>query len=119
MANMKVVSLAEPVEWFDKRVSSVTVREPKASHLMRFGEPQITVFAQGGAAQVFRDDAVSSYLDALLSLNGSDPVDGGGSAFFSKLSLQDGIAVRDALHDFFIEARLANVSKKPTGLSLT
>lgn len=109
------IELTAPVEWFEKSIARVYLREPKARHLFKYGEPRFPVMQNDGASYfVERDDVVSRYIEDLLSLDGDAPVDGGASAFMGQLSLQDGIALRDALFVFFTDARAATFRKKPT-----
>jgi len=111
----KAITLASSVEWFGQPVSAVYLRPPRSSHLFRFGDPRFLVMQDGGASYwCDRDDVIARYIEELLSLDGEKTVDGGAGAFVGLLSLQDGIALRDALFDFFTDARLANSKKKLT-----
>lgn len=117
---MATIKLQAPVEWFGQTVSEVTLREPKASHLFRHGEPRFPVHQGDGAFYwCVRDDAVSRYIEDLLSIDGKGSVDGGTGAFIAKLALADGIALSDALFGFFTVARLTQSGTKPTSSSST
>jgi hypothetical protein len=116
------IKLTAPVDWFGRNIDRVILREPRAGHLQRFGEPRLTVHHTDGSGTVYfadRDDVIERYLDQLLSLDGASPVDGGGGALLTKLSLEDGIALRDALFDFFQNARRRIAAKRVTSSSLT
>jgi hypothetical protein len=109
----KEIVLSNSIEWFGRPVDRVFLREPRASHLQRFGEPRTAVFhpEAGTRYLVDRDDAISRYFDELLSLDGMAPIDGGG-AFLTRLSLYDGLALREALFNFFSQAREALSSQQ-------
>ena len=108
--------LSEPVELFGKPVSRVYLLEPRARHLARHGEPQMSAYngkTQTGFS-VDNDEAIAKYIDDLLSLDGKTEVDGGGRALYGLLALEDGIALRDALVDFFGKAKLRLISGQST-----
>jgi hypothetical protein len=109
----KEVVLSKSIEWFGRPVQRVFLCEPRASHLQRFGEPRTAVFhpEAGTRYLVDRDDAITRYFDELLSLDGKATIDGGAS-FLNVLSLRDGIALREALFDFFYQAREAVSSQQ-------
>lgn len=106
----KEIKLEHPVELFKKNIVRVFLREPRAIHLQRFGEPRMAVHQGDTAASywVDRDDAIGKYLDELLSLDGENDIDVGGAVLLPQLSLTDGIALREALFDFFHQARVAS-----------
>lgn len=108
--------LSEPVEHFGAAVARVYLLEPRANHLARYGEPQQSVYngKTGSGYAVDNDEAIAKYLDDLLSIDGKTPADGGGRALFGTLALEDGIALRDALFDFFGRARLKIISARST-----
>jgi hypothetical protein len=111
--------LAEPIEHFNRKIERVFLLEPRAKHLAKFGEPQMSVFngKTGSSYDVDNDDAVAKYLDELLSTDGRAPADGGGKTLFAQLSLADGIAVRDALFGFFVAAKMKIISARSTSSS--
>jgi hypothetical protein len=97
--------LTPDFKWFDKPVATLYLRPPTASHLARFGELEIAVrLADGGSYSINQEQAIGQYIGALLSLDGENPVDGGGAALYSQLSLEDGLQVRAALFGFFTKA---------------
>ena len=108
--------LSDPVELFGKPVEKVYLLEPRARHLSRFGEPQQSVYnaKTGTGYSVDNDESISKYIDDLLSIDGVNPVDGGGRTLYAQLSLEDGIAVRDALLDFFVKVKLRLISARST-----
>lgn len=105
--------LVEPVEHFSKSVERVFLLEPRALHMARHGEPTQPVYSSktGASYDVPNEAAIADYIDDLLSVDGRNPVDAGGLALFKLLTLQDGIALRDALLGFFVKARLSLFSK--------
>lgn len=113
----KTIILSEPTEWIQKRIDRVILREPRAGQLQRLGEPRMAVFQSDGTGTrylVDRDDVIMKYFDELLTTDGEKPPDVGGSVLFGALSLDDGIALRDALFDFFTAARVRIASKQVT-----
>jgi hypothetical protein len=108
MAAAKSIPLVEPVEWFGRQISVLWLKPPRAGHAHRFGEPRFLVIMGDGARYfVERDEIVSRYLDELLSCDGIAPVDGGAVALLETLSLADGLQIKEALFDFFTDARAA------------
>ena len=73
----------------------------------------------GSSYDALDEEAIAKYLDALLSLDGKAPAEGGGRALFAHLSLVDGIALRDALLGFFLKAKVSLISAPSTGSSST
>jgi hypothetical protein len=111
------IHLSASVQWFSKPVKRVFLREPRASHLQRFGEPRMSVFQTDGTGTrywVERDDVIGRYLDELMSLDGETTMDGGGLAFLTHIGLANGIALREALFDFFYQARVELSSRRTT-----
>lgn len=118
----KKIPLTAPVEWFGKRLGHVILREPKAGDLQRFGEPRIAIHMTDGSGAVYfadRDDVIGRYFDALLSFEGAKPNDVAGEPLLNHLSLEDAITLRDALFDFFMDARRRIASKRATSSSST
>lgn len=109
----KEIVLSNSIEWFGRSVARVFLREPCARHLRSFGEPRTAVFhpEAGTRYLVDRDDAISRYFDELLSLDGKGTIDGGAS-IMERMSLRDGIALREALFEFFFQAREALSSQQ-------
>ena len=109
----KEIVLSNSIEWFGRSVDRVFLREPCARHLQSFGEPRTAVFhpEAGTRYLVDRDDAISRYFDDLLSLDGKGTIDGGAS-IMERMSLRDGIALREALFEFFFQAREALSSQQ-------
>ena len=108
--------LSDPVELFGKPVPRVYLLEPRARHLSRYGEPRMSAYngKTGTGFSVDNDEAIAKYLDDLLSLDGRNEVEGGGRALYGLLALEDGIALRDALIDFFDKAKLKLISEPST-----
>ena len=108
--------LSEPVEHFNELIGRIFLMEPRARHLGRYGEPQMAVYTPktGSSYDIDNEETIGKYLDDLLSLDGREPVDGGGRALFALLSLEDGIVIREALFGFFAKARLRIISARST-----
>jgi hypothetical protein len=119
MSEPKRIQLTAPVTYFGKSISTVYMREPRAGHVMRLGEPRFPVGQSGAVYMCDRDDVIAAYVEELLSVDGTSTVEGGAGALIMLLSLDDGIAVRDALFGFFSDARARTLSKKPTSSALS
>jgi hypothetical protein len=110
----KEIKLSSPVELFGKPISRVSLKEPRGNHLLRFGEPRLAVFSNEGANYwADRDDAISQYLDNLLSIDGENPIDGGGVTFVYRLGLADAVAIKEALFSFFFRRNLRRGRARP------
>lgn len=106
MDRPKEIVLFQRIAWFDKPVDKLYLRPPTGFSFMKYAEPRFIVQMRDGSAyHLEKDDSINGYLGDLLSLNGTDPVDGGANALFRLLSLADCIQVREALFDFFGDAR--------------
>ena len=82
-------------------VSEIVLREPMYSDIMALGEPSL--FARDGSGMIYtaeKDDVVKSYVERLL-IEPKNPV------HLSQLCARDTFKVRDAVHDFFNDARSA------------
>jgi len=103
----KLIKLHKPVEWFGVPRDSVILREPTAGHLADFGEISLAIRTRDGNSYAIpQEDAINHYLDALLTFDGVNPIDGGGLNFLRMASLADGMEVRGALTAFFTGATL-------------
>jgi len=103
----KRIALAEPVEWFERKLTALTFAEPRGRHLM-FGEPRTWITnADGAVYAVENTEVIRRYIDDLLKDETGAAISGGAIALFGLLSLPDALRVKDALFDFFTEARRA------------
>ncbi len=115
--NAANIDLVEPVAWFEKRLTRLVLKAPTGFHYMKFGEPRFLVrMSDGGAYWVEKDDVISQYVAALLTLDGSAQIDGG-DAILRAISLPDVMQIRGALFDFFTDAQGAISTKKSKALS--
>jgi hypothetical protein len=106
MASAVPIELFEPIVWFENQVKRVTLKPPTGFHAAQFGEPRFLIrMVDGSTYWVEKDEVIASYLNVLLSLNGTDPVDGGANAMLRLMSLADFLQVREALLNFFSAAR--------------
>lgn len=105
---IRKITLVEPFTWHDKRLTEVSIREPRGSDYVALGEPRILVRNSDGAAYWVEQTAViSGYLDRLIDADG-------GSAVLREMALADAIQIKDALLGFFIDADQAISSKNRT-----
>jgi hypothetical protein len=110
--NAANIDLIEPIAWFERRLTRLVLKAPTGIHYMKFGEPRFLVrMSDGGAYWVEKDDVIAQYVDALLTLDGASPIDGG-DAILRALSLPDVMQIRGALFDFFTDAQGAISTKK-------
>ena len=108
-AAKRIALLGDPVEWHGQEVREVFLRRPKAGLIISLGEPRFVTGTKEAMYYVERDDVVGSYLDALLSLDGEKPIEGGAAHFLRLVDMVDGLQIKDALFGFFTEA-LARIS---------
>ncbi|HTV33838.1 MAG TPA: hypothetical protein VME69_12175 [Methylocella sp.] len=89
------ITLSQPVEWFGKRLATVTLKEPTAANLLDFGLPQNWGRTRDGIEFVTDNAAAQrTYLDHCLEVEN-------GCAILSVLSFQDGLKIKEALLSFF------------------
>ena len=106
MASAVPIELFERIVWFDAEVRHLTLKPPTGHHAARFGEPRFLIrMTEGSTYWVEKDEVIAQYLNELLSINGTDPVDGGANAMLRQMSLADFVQVREALLNFFTAAR--------------
>ena len=96
----KTIPLLVPILWGSNKIQQLVFREPKMSDIIEFGEPIIyTRSANGAAVAIENMDAIGGYARSLLV----EPFGGGG--LIDHLELPDALAVKDAITDFFSDAR--------------
>ncbi|MDX3805293.1 MAG: hypothetical protein QHC89_02580 [Bosea sp. (in: a-proteobacteria)] len=100
--NTKTVFLSAPIAFGSKEINieQMVFRQPKMSDVIKCGDPSILTRSADGAVLVIENmDAIAAYARELLI----EPF--GQSALIDHLALPDALAVRDAVTDFFSEAR--------------
>jgi hypothetical protein len=103
MASKKVV-LEKSVQWFDRVVREIEIREPTCAEFIDLGEPKIWArSADGGIFAIEQSAVVKQYLDRCLNIEN-------GSAIFGILSLKDGQAIKGAFFGFFTDAAEPQIS---------
>jgi hypothetical protein len=109
---MPNVTLSKPVEIFGKRVSAVELKEPNAGLYVKLGDPRTLVFnASGSGYWVENAETIRAYLDQLIVH------DAGGDTVMALITLEDGMAVKAALFDFFTGAAGRLAARKLTSSS--
>jgi hypothetical protein len=108
------ITLSEPIQWFDKKIESVVLNQPKGRLYMLLGEPRFVVSSPAGQFWHEKDDVIAKYIAELLTLDGEKKIDGG-DAIFSAMSLSDVIAIKDAVLGFFMAAHQGISERRPTG----
>jgi hypothetical protein len=107
------IELSTPITGHKGQVSQITLREPKYADVMSLGDP--IAFAQGANGMVYsadKDGVIQAYIERLLvSDNGADPL------LLNQLGLTDTLRLREAIQNFFADARRAMFSPPATSLS--
>lgn len=100
------IKLTEPIEVFGKRVSEVELKEPNGGLYVRLGDPRTPVFGASGSMYYIENaEVIARYLDALLLGH-----EHGGEALLAQLSLNDAVAVKMRLLNFFDLAAVASMT---------
>jgi len=103
MAGDKNVPLSQRYEAHGRTFDRLTFREPKMADYEAIGEVAEYQPAPGGGMMIINhDDRVWQYRDRLLK-RGEDLPDAGD---IGQLTLADSIAVKEAITDFFTQARV-------------
>lgn len=100
MSKNVIINLRDPFAGHRGRVDRITLREPRAGDYFALGDPtQLARTPSGEMRVVIRQDTVNKYLERLII--DPDPL-----LALGQMSLADGLAVQNALLDFFSEAAL-------------
>jgi hypothetical protein len=106
--NKKIVKLATPIVWFEKKVTEIELREPTGGEYVRLGDPRVLVRAQTGSGYfVEQNEVIEKYLDACIMLDG-------GGTIMNLLGLEDAMAVKMAMLDFFLAAAAKTAARNST-----
>lgn len=115
MAKTKTVVLSEPIEGHDDaRFSRLVFREPTYRELMALGEPTARAYdvGHGMAYSADKDEVIRQYAEKLLV----EPAD---ALLLNQLGLADALRVKEAVLDFFSEARATIMKLGPSSSSAT
>ncbi len=111
MPNVKI-KLTKPVQMFNKPIAEIELKEPNGSQFIMWGEPRSLVFnASGSGYWVENNEVIDKYLDMLLDY------ELGGKTILGMLSLEDAMAVKEALLGFFVAAAERLAARKSTASS--
>jgi hypothetical protein len=104
MAKTKTIELLEPkLDHDETRITQITLREPKGEEYYEHGAPFTRVDrADGSIIMLENREAIRAYLQLCVDER-SRPI-------LKSLSLSDAEALKDALIDFFAEARRARMN---------
>jgi hypothetical protein len=106
------VKLSKPIELFGRTVGTVELREPLGGSYLSLGEPRTLVFnASGSGYWVENVEVIRAYIDRLIEH------ESGGESVFGLLSLEDAMAVKDAMLGFFAGAAERLAARKSTASS--
>ena len=104
----RIITLISPIQWMEKPLTKVELREPKGSDYLDNGEPRIAARNSDGTAYWVEDKvAIKRYLDACM-------VTEGGAHLLRELSLADIRQVWEGLLLFFSDADQAISEKSST-----
>jgi hypothetical protein len=103
----KTIALSQPIKGpGGKSITAITLREPKYRDYMELDLPVIYVRLENGGG--FQQETPSAMRVWVERLADCDP------NLMEGLCLADTIALRDAVNDFFIEARTGSASTRST-----
>lgn len=99
---MTKLDLIKPIDFDGRTVTHLVLREPNARELMVHGEPYIqSCTAEGQIVSIEDGAAIAAYLDAIVVEPANLPLD--------RVGLADGMRLKDAVLDFFGDARRAGL----------
>lgn len=96
------IKLTTPIEGGEGQITEIVLREPRYGDVMLLGEPAAYARSEGGLVYTAeRDGIIRSYVERLL-VKPNDP------ALLLQCSLADSLALKEAVFDFFGDARKAS-----------
>jgi hypothetical protein len=101
----KTITLSMPIRWHRGLISAITLREPKYRDFMTLGLPSTWVAVSGGGG--FEQENVQALAEWIECLADCD------ATALELLSLQDTLALRGAVRDFFTES-MARTASMPS-----
>lgn len=109
MKNCKI-DLFEPADYNGQTITHVVVREPTAAEFMEFGEVSLHSRSATGEHIIVEDtEVLARYLEVLIAEPAGLPLD--------RVCLADGMRLKDAVLDFFGNARRAGLKVAQTASS--
>lgn len=94
------IKLSKPLPGHNGPITEIVIREPNCEDLLEFGDPCIYARLEDGTLFPAEDkEAIKRYVNRLVDL---DPL------LLGKLSLADGLRIKDTVIGFFIDARLTS-----------
>jgi hypothetical protein len=107
---MKKITLLTPIDYDGRTITHVMLREPNAAEFMAHGEPYIQTHAADGRMVSIEDGAaIATYLSLVIAEPAGLPLD--------RVGLADGMRLKDAVLDFFGDARRAGWKTAQTASS--
>jgi hypothetical protein len=99
----KVIKLHTPITSHGKVIDEVTIREPKYKELAKHGDIFVYIrYPDGSYCEAKDKESLSALIEKLISIT---PIE------LDMLSLADGMQVQEAVNDFFLQARMANMKR--------
>lgn len=101
------ITLLDTVDYNGMTITHIVLREPTAAEYMEHGEVYMRTVTDGGQTVVVESDgAIAAYAALLIAEPASLPLD--------RVSLADGMRLKDAVLDFFGAAqRLGSPQERP------
>lgn len=111
---MKTIELLKPIEGMKGVITKVVLKPPTGHAFLTLGEPWVIVRSgDGGTSQMELTQTIAAYVEVCIE----EPKDA--TAVLGMLSLADAMRVKEAVLDFFGDARLAGLPKSPGSSSST
>jgi hypothetical protein len=108
MAKVETVELANPIEWFSKKVTVLKIKEPTGHLYVTIGEPRILVHTNsGGGYFVEQPAAITQYLERCIDHEA-------GADVLKLLSLEDAAEVKEVLLSFFEAVAQSRLARRLT-----
>ena len=104
----QTIKLSSPFVAHEKRTDEIVLKEPSGGLYTQLGEPRIAVInATGSAYWVEQPTVISAYFDKLIDHEL-------GSVVLNFVSLEDAMALKEALFDFFTRAAAKLAARRST-----
>lgn len=110
MAANKIIPLKTPLPGHEGQVTAIELREPTGEEFLKFGDPRSYGRTPGGVMMMITDGAiVRAYLEKCIVKPDS--------LIAMSMGLSDGMAVQEALFDFFDSALATSGPPSPASSS--
>ena len=100
------IDLADPIQGHGGLVKQITLREPRYREVMKFGEPIARGYDGNIVYTAENIEIIKSYIAALLKAPDDKTTPAVDALLIEQLSIADTLRLKDAVLDFFSQARL-------------